>query len=99
MFSGNKDNQWVDMVENELKHILEPKSNASMANSTLSDSSTSPPLPPVSPDVSSDEMAPTYKRKKYVSTDFTTPNRSTYPITAQFSILNLIFPVHCTVVN
>ncbi len=61
--SANKDNQWVDMVENELKHILEPKSNASMGNSTLSDSSASPPLPPVSPGVSSDEMAAAYKHK------------------------------------
>lgn len=52
------------MVENELKHILEPKSNTSIVNSTLSDSSASPPLPPVSPDVSSDEMVPVYKHKK-----------------------------------
>ena len=63
LIAVNKDNQWVDMVENELKHILEPKSNASMANSTMSDSSTSPALPPVSPDVSSDEMTPAYKHK------------------------------------
>lgn len=63
-FAASKDNQWVDMVENELKHILEPKSNTSIANSTLSDSSASPPLPPVSPDVSSDEMVPVYKHKK-----------------------------------
>ncbi|XP_065211101.1 uncharacterized protein LOC135839136 isoform X2 [Planococcus citri] len=78
--TGNKDNQWVDMVENELKHILEPKSNASMANSTLSDSSTSPPLPPVSPDVSSDEMAPTYKRKNSLyGSKLETPYKASVP--------------------
>lgn len=65
-FPANKDNQWADIVENELKHILEPKSNASIANSTLSDSSASPPLPPVSPEVSSDEITPSYKRKGLV---------------------------------
>lgn len=64
--TANKDNQWADIVENELKHILEPKKKTSIANSTPSDSSASPPLPPVSPDASSDDGAHTYKHKRYV---------------------------------
>ncbi|KRT81149.1 Sterile alpha motif containing protein, partial [Oryctes borbonicus] len=55
---GN-DSEWVDIVENELRHILEPKlhelslhgNNTNIANSTLSESisSITPPLPPLSP--------------------------------------------------
>lgn len=53
------DNEWVDIVESELRHILEPKlhelslqgKNAGVANSTFSESisSMTPPLPPLSP--------------------------------------------------
>ncbi|KAJ8919311.1 hypothetical protein NQ315_003895 [Exocentrus adspersus] len=53
------DNEWVDIVESELRHILEPKlhelslqgKNIGVANSTFSDSisSMTPPLPPLSP--------------------------------------------------
>ncbi|XP_071056755.1 uncharacterized protein [Onthophagus taurus] len=60
--SNYRDNQphdpeWVDIVENELRHILEPKLHElslhgnNIANSTLSESisSITPPLPPLSP--------------------------------------------------
>lgn len=51
------DSDWVDIVENELRHILEPKLHElslhgnNVANSTLSESisSMTPPLPPLSP--------------------------------------------------
>ncbi|XP_065158632.1 uncharacterized protein [Atheta coriaria] len=52
------DSEWVDIVETELRHILEPKlhgltlqGNSNIANSTLSESisSMTPPLPPLSP--------------------------------------------------
>ncbi|XP_015834407.1 uncharacterized protein LOC100141693 isoform X2 [Tribolium castaneum] len=55
---GGHDSEWVDIVENELRHILEPKlhelslqGGVGIANSTLSESisSMTPPLPPLSP--------------------------------------------------
>ncbi|RZC35401.1 uncharacterized protein BDFB_006355 [Asbolus verrucosus] len=56
---GGHDSEWVDIVENELRHILEPKlhelslqgNSVGIANSTLSESisSMTPPLPPLSP--------------------------------------------------
>ncbi|KAJ8927106.1 hypothetical protein NQ314_020379 [Rhamnusium bicolor] len=63
------DNEWVDIVENELRHILEPKlhelslqgNNPGITNSTLSESisSMTPPLPPLSPgDQSSPNVTP-----------------------------------------
>nr|CAI5865494.1 unnamed protein product [Callosobruchus analis] len=63
------DSEWVDIVENELRHILEPKlhelslqdSSNRIANSTMSESisSMTPPLPPLSPgDQSSPTMTP-----------------------------------------
>ncbi|CAH0560025.1 unnamed protein product [Brassicogethes aeneus] len=65
---NNHDTEWVDIVENELRHILEPKlhelslhGNGGMANSTISESisSMTPPLPPLSPgEQSSPNMTP-----------------------------------------
>lgn len=63
------DSEWVDIVETELRHILEPKlhelslqtNNPGAANSTLSESisSMTPPLPPLSPgDQSSPNVTP-----------------------------------------
>ncbi|XP_060530927.1 uncharacterized protein LOC132704736 isoform X2 [Cylas formicarius] len=63
------ESEWVDIVENELRHILEPKlhelslhgNNAGIANSTVSESisSMTPPLPPLSAgDNSSPTMTP-----------------------------------------
>lgn len=59
VFILGNDSEWVDIVENELRHILEPKlhelslhgNNTNIANSTLSESisSITPPLPPLSP--------------------------------------------------
>ncbi|XP_044727629.1 uncharacterized protein DDB_G0283357-like isoform X2 [Chrysoperla carnea] len=59
---SNRDSEWVDIVESELRHILEPKLHGlslqgnnpqqpAIANSTLSESisSMTPPLPPLSP--------------------------------------------------
>ncbi|XP_075233395.1 uncharacterized protein LOC142331397 isoform X2 [Lycorma delicatula] len=62
---GANDSQWVDIVETELRHILDPKLHHSVANSTLSESisSVTPPLPPLSPGGSSDDTGPTYKHK------------------------------------
>ncbi|RZF39156.1 hypothetical protein LSTR_LSTR005784 [Laodelphax striatellus] len=64
---GAGESQWVDIVENELRHILDPKlhHNHSIANSTLSESisSVTPPLPPLSPGGSSDDTGPTFKNK------------------------------------
>lgn len=66
-FSG-QDTEWVDIVENELRHILEPKlheltlqGNPGATHSTISESisSMTPPLPPLSPgDQSSPNMTP-----------------------------------------
>lgn len=61
--------EWVDIVESELRHILEPKlhdltlqgSRDGVANSTMSESisSMTPPLPPLSPgDQSSPNVTP-----------------------------------------
>ncbi|KAJ8984584.1 hypothetical protein NQ317_006046 [Molorchus minor] len=57
--AGVHDSEWVDIVENELRHILEPKlhelslqgNNPGITNSTVSESisSMTPPLPPLSP--------------------------------------------------
>ncbi|XP_015438780.1 PREDICTED: uncharacterized protein LOC107193789 [Dufourea novaeangliae] len=46
-----KDSEWVDIVESELRSILEPRDVPAMAHSTLSESvsSVTPPLPPLSP--------------------------------------------------
>ncbi|XP_033325292.2 uncharacterized protein LOC117219874 isoform X1 [Megalopta genalis] len=46
-----QDSVWVDIVESELRSILEPKDVPAMAHSTLSESvsSVTPPLPPLSP--------------------------------------------------
>ncbi|KAG8248435.1 hypothetical protein J6590_040908 [Homalodisca vitripennis] len=63
--TGHGDSQWVDIVESELRHILDPKLHINIANSTLSESisSMTPPLPPLSPGGSSDDCSPTYKHK------------------------------------
>lgn len=68
LFIGANDSQWVDIVETELRHILDPKLHHSVANSTLSESisSVTPPLPPLSPGGSSDDTGPTYKHKGFV---------------------------------
>ncbi|XP_045479836.1 uncharacterized protein LOC123684578 isoform X2 [Harmonia axyridis] len=57
--SSGHDSEWVDVVENELRNILEPKlhelslhvNSSNIANSTISESisSMTPPLPPLSP--------------------------------------------------
>uniref|UniRef100_A0A1B6D5S8 SAM domain-containing protein n=1 Tax=Clastoptera arizonana TaxID=38151 RepID=A0A1B6D5S8_9HEMI len=59
------DSQWVDIVESELRQILDPKLQHNIANSTMSESisSMTPPLPPLSPGGSSDDLSPTYKHK------------------------------------
>lgn len=68
-YRDQHDPEWVDIVENELRQILEPKlheltfqeSSGAIANSTLSESisSMTPPLPPLSPgDQSSPTMTP-----------------------------------------
>ncbi|XP_033209517.1 uncharacterized protein LOC117168177 isoform X2 [Belonocnema kinseyi] len=46
-----QDSEWVDIVESELRSILEPRDVPAMAHSTLSESvsSVTPPLPPLSP--------------------------------------------------
>ncbi|XP_061940151.1 uncharacterized protein LOC108004049 isoform X5 [Apis cerana] len=46
-----QDSEWVDIVESELRNILEPRDVPAMAHSTLSESvsSVTPPLPPLSP--------------------------------------------------
>ncbi|CAL7950221.1 unnamed protein product [Xylocopa violacea] len=46
-----QDSEWVDVVESELRSILEPRDVPAMAHSTLSESvsSVTPPLPPLSP--------------------------------------------------
>lgn len=64
-----QDSEWVDVVENELRTILEPKlhelslqgNGVGISNSTLSESisSMTPPLPPLSPgDQSSPNLTP-----------------------------------------
>lgn len=65
-YLGPGDSQWVDIVESELRHILDPKLHHNIANSTLSESisSMTPPLPPLSPGGSSDEMGPAFKHKR-----------------------------------
>lgn len=47
---NQKGKEWVDMVESELRQILDPKMQGG-CSSTLSDSvsSLTPPLPPLSP--------------------------------------------------
>ncbi|KAF5297621.1 hypothetical protein FQR65_LT09948 [Abscondita terminalis] len=59
MYHSSQDSEWVDVVENELRTILEPKlhelslqgNGVGVSNSTLSESisSMTPPLPPLSP--------------------------------------------------
>ncbi|XP_020279350.1 uncharacterized protein LOC109852533 isoform X2 [Pseudomyrmex gracilis] len=46
-----QDSEWADIVESELRSILEPRDVPAMAHSTLSESvsSVTPPLPPLSP--------------------------------------------------
>lgn len=68
------DSEWVDVVETELRHILEPKLHElslhgnGIANSTLSESisSMTPPLPPLSPgEQSSPNETPKNSRYKH----------------------------------
>lgn len=64
--SSGHDSEWVDVVEHELRNILEPKlhelslhgHSTGIANSTISESisSMTPPLPPLSP---GDQSSPT----------------------------------------
>ncbi|XP_054260522.1 uncharacterized protein LOC128985166 [Macrosteles quadrilineatus] len=64
--TGPGDAGWVDMVESELRHILDPKLHLNIANSTMSESisSMTPPLPPLSPGGSSSPSpSPDYKHK------------------------------------
>lgn len=61
----NDDSEWVDIVDAELRHILDPSMQALSLRpeSTISGSvsSMSPPLPPLSPDNSSYKMPPNGK--------------------------------------
>nr|XP_018899602.1 PREDICTED: uncharacterized protein LOC109032098 [Bemisia tabaci] len=60
------ENGWVDVVENELRNILDPKLQANAADSTISESisSLTPPLPPLSPTGSSDDQQPIQHKHK-----------------------------------
>ncbi|KAG7198059.1 hypothetical protein KM043_018229 [Ampulex compressa] len=57
-----QDSEWVDIVESELRSILEPRDVPVMAHSTLSESvsSVTPPLPPLSP-----HESPRTQRNRY----------------------------------
>ncbi|KAK0082077.1 hypothetical protein PV325_011120 [Microctonus aethiopoides] len=59
-----RDTEWVDIVESELRSILEPRDVPAMAHSTLSESvsSVTPPLPPLSP-----HGSPRIPRNRYSS--------------------------------
>ncbi|XP_066583341.1 mediator of RNA polymerase II transcription subunit 12-like [Prorops nasuta] len=48
---NQQESEWVDIMESELRSILEPRDVPAMAHSTLSESvsSVTPPLPPLSP--------------------------------------------------
>ncbi|XP_075232459.1 uncharacterized protein LOC142330878 [Lycorma delicatula] len=89
---GASDSQWVDIVETELRHILDPKLHHSVANSTLSESisSVTPPLPPLSPGGSSDDTGPTYKHKGSLQrSDLLPPlcNTSSHPMLGRLLLL------------
>lgn len=68
-FTGG-DSEWVDIVESELRQILEPKLHGLNINGTNTNqpgvgatgsetvSSVTPPLPPISPAASSPEATP-----------------------------------------
>ncbi|XP_076279161.1 uncharacterized protein LOC143208573 isoform X2 [Lasioglossum baleicum] len=62
-----QDSVWVDIVESELRSILEPKDVPAMAHSTLSESvsSVTPPLPPLSP-----HESPRTPRNRYSASDY-----------------------------
>ncbi|KAF5294989.1 hypothetical protein FQA39_LY13299 [Lamprigera yunnana] len=80
LYHSSQDSEWVDVVENELRTILEPKlhelslqgNSVGISNSTLSESisSVTPPLPPLSPgEQSSPNLTPrnSSKFKKHSS--------------------------------
>ncbi|XP_031339187.1 uncharacterized protein LOC116167798 isoform X2 [Photinus pyralis] len=80
LYHSSQDSEWVDVVENELRTILEPKlhelslqgNSVGISNSTLSESisSMTPPLPPLSPgEQSSPNLTPrnSAKFKKHSS--------------------------------
>ncbi|XP_025159075.1 uncharacterized protein LOC105187047 isoform X2 [Harpegnathos saltator] len=62
-----QDSEWVDIVESELRSILEPRDVPAMAHSTLSESvsSVTPPLPPLSP-----HGSPRTPRNRYSTSDY-----------------------------
>ncbi|XP_072763395.1 uncharacterized protein [Anoplolepis gracilipes] len=62
-----QDSEWVDIVESELRSILEPRDVPAMAHSTLSESvsSVTPPLPPLSP-----HDSPRTPRNRYSTSDY-----------------------------
>ncbi|XP_015587077.1 uncharacterized protein LOC107263917 isoform X3 [Cephus cinctus] len=72
-----QDSEWVDIVESELRSILEPRDVPAMAHSTLSESvsSVTPPLPPLSP-----HGSPRTPRNRYTASlpYGTKPNYSDY---------------------
>lgn len=81
----NDDSEWVDIVDAELRHILEPgmQGLSLRPESTVSDSvsSMSPPLPPLSPDGSSYKPAKSSKEKQEYATDsYSRPGRALGPI-------------------
>ncbi|KAJ6633113.1 hypothetical protein Bhyg_16794, partial [Pseudolycoriella hygida] len=79
------DSEWVDIVDNELRNILEPgmQSLNIRPASTVSGSvsSISPPLPPLSPDGSSYKQAkPKDSKQEYGTDSYNRPGRATGPI-------------------
>lgn len=81
----NDDSEWVDIVDAELRHILEPgmQGLSLRPDSTVSDSvsSMSPPLPPLSPDGSSYKPPKSSKEKLEYGTDsYNRPGRALGPI-------------------
>lgn len=91
----------MDIVENELRNILEPKlhelslngNNPGVANSTVSESisSMTPPLPPLSPgDGSSPNVTPRnsnrYKHSRYLETQ----QINVYLILFPLELINLV---------
>lgn len=78
----NDDSEWVDIVDAELRHILEPSMQALSLRpeSTVSGSvsSMSPPLPPLSPDNSSYKMPANTKdtsKQEYGTDSYNRPGR------------------------
>ncbi|KAG4068907.1 hypothetical protein HA402_005055 [Bradysia odoriphaga] len=81
----NDEDEWVDVVDNELRNILEPGMQnlnirpASTVSGSVS--SMSPPLPPLSPDGSSyKQTKPKDPKQEYGTDSYNRPGRATVPI-------------------